>query len=1154
MRVCLLIVSSSFVTMADIEKLKRETQSLLSSLIISSAKGLTVRRLRKDYNDEIGEDVPFRKLGYPNFNQFLFSIPETCRVIGSGDNATVAPVITDKTKHINDMIMKQRPPRPNRHNYRASKRSAGVYSGKYQQPTLSRPVYNVPINLPVFNANAHKRTLPPPPEYLLEERQKHSRFVPPRMYRQNITANTTMTDNVLPVSPANCNSQTQVPDVQKQYEEMKPTSCDTGASIHTTVKNEDMSVNCTKSNAYATDTFHDEYNDESYFIDDDGFDYTFMYSSEEEETREEGELDVACSAMNLLRITSKEEEAQLRNADQVTSRIESRVNDRVKEKLRTLISEHADGIWCSKLIKLYNERFKQKLDPLDYGFASVIEMCEDVRDVFHILRPNRTDWKLFDKRNPIPNIETSADFTKYLLAVPMDLACSSNTEPALPENYTHPLPQFQYPEGVLHPGDEILRQWLVGGERVNSYIDVIVAEVYDPSKFWIHLRGEQTSEALSTLMDEMQAFYQHNAQTLRLSLLSTRIGLYCVAPFMKEYHRAMIIKIYDDETVKVFYIDYGTIAEVQVRRTCFLHHDFARLPAQAIRARLANIIPAQQNTMWPREATRCMMRLIMEKDLVALISAIDYEQQILKVFLTDTSLPDVDIHINDVLINEGYALVGKEAPLCDTSLAVVPNVHLYPTFPEIEHGVYPSIGDVVRLLKLGQTYEQIFRGYYQQETSSPAPLFYCSSALDFNQMSSSRCSTQYDQLVTTQPLLTAGTDMEYNLSYSTENIGDGTTSVLHTNEYGDNILSDSVPYTTDSNDCNTVSNDMYNQTNDSSSIVEGNSPSTDTHTDMQDVATSPMHDNQDEDQQKQEQLECIDTEDSHTETYTFDNEQYKGCNLKQTAVQKPPPGFENVQPGRNHEDNALLLLNATYPDLQSASSLLGLSQLQYPLQYYNTSPMLGGIGVYNSYLVAQYLQQQQYYQAAVQHCQVLEQAQRLAAMQQQQQQRTKSPHHGRRSPIISPETEQDSAESLTDSKQKDTLRHVVELKINDSVIHILKIDDELYVVSQEILTNLLKTNMSLKMWLTDNRLDMNTFPNKLVNILAYQHVYKQIQSFSIPGVYPPNNLGCNLRLTLLTDVVNIVKEYGSQTVLNDLLTGMKHIWSRDLWTSLNSTE
>lgn len=76
---------------------------------------------------------------------------------------------------------------------------------------------------------------------------------------------------------------------------------------------------------------------------------------------------------------------------------------------------------------------------------------------------------------------------------------------------------------------------------------------------------------------------------------------------------------------QVFYIDYGTIAEVQVRQTCFLHHDFARLPAQAIRARLANIMPVQQNTMWPREATRCMMRLIMEKDLIALISAIDYE-------------------------------------------------------------------------------------------------------------------------------------------------------------------------------------------------------------------------------------------------------------------------------------------------------------------------------------------------------------------------------------------------------------------------------------------------------------------------------------------------------------------------------------------------
>ncbi|GLV41793.1 hypothetical protein CBL_02978 [Carabus blaptoides fortunei] len=241
-----------------------------------------------------------------------------------------------------------------------------------------------------------------------------------------------------------------------------------------------------------------------YFNDDDEFDYEFMYNSD--------------------------------NGDQVTSRTESRVNDRVKEKLRTLLTEYAD-------------------------------------------------WKLFDKRNPIPNIETSENFSKYLLAVPMYLACSSNTEPPLPENYL--------PHRSIRP------------------IQVL----------------EQTSEAPSIFMDEMQIVHQHNAKTLRLSLLSARIGLYCVAPFMYEYHWAIIIKIYDDEIVRVFYyIHYGTIAEVQIQWTCLLHHDFA---GQAIRACLANIIPTRQNTMWPREAARCMMQLIMEKTLVALISAIDYEQQIL---------------------------------------------------------------------------------------------------------------------------------------------------------------------------------------------------------------------------------------------------------------------------------------------------------------------------------------------------------------------------------------------------------------------------------------------------------------------------------------------------------------------------------------------
>lgn len=43
-----------------------------------------------------------------------------------------------------------------------------------------------------------------------------------------------------------------------------------------------------------------------------------------------------------------------------------------------------------------------------------------------------------------------------------------------------------------------------GDDKIDQYIEIIVAEVYDPSKFWIQLKGENTLDALEALMDNMQ--------------------------------------------------------------------------------------------------------------------------------------------------------------------------------------------------------------------------------------------------------------------------------------------------------------------------------------------------------------------------------------------------------------------------------------------------------------------------------------------------------------------------------------------------------------------------------------------------------------------------------------------------------------------------
>lgn len=51
----------------------------------------------------------------------------------------------------------------------------------------------------------------------------------------------------------------------------------------------------------------------------------------------------------------------------------------------------------------------------------------------------------------------------------------------------------------------------------------------------------------------------------------------------------------------------------------------------------------------------------------------------------------------------------------------MPNVHLYPSFEEIENYIYPNVGDVSRLLKIGHTYETIFHGYFNHSSCAHSP-------------------------------------------------------------------------------------------------------------------------------------------------------------------------------------------------------------------------------------------------------------------------------------------------------------------------------------------------------------------------------------------------------------------------------------------------
>lgn len=47
--------------------------------------------------------------------------------------------------------------------------------------------------------------------------------------------------------------------------------------------------------------------------------------------------------------------------------------------------------------------FGKELEYADYGYGSMIKMCKDLENIFHTIRPDKGDFKLYDANKPIPS-------------------------------------------------------------------------------------------------------------------------------------------------------------------------------------------------------------------------------------------------------------------------------------------------------------------------------------------------------------------------------------------------------------------------------------------------------------------------------------------------------------------------------------------------------------------------------------------------------------------------------------------------------------------------------------------------------------------------------------------------------------------------------
>ncbi|CAH0553910.1 unnamed protein product [Brassicogethes aeneus] len=559
-------------------------KSCIRSLLTSTPLVLTVRKLQNDYKNTIGEDIPVQRMGYSNLEHFLKSIPDTCSVNGYGPNASVLPIVSEKTAHINEMVTRQKV----------------TIKGPMKRYMMARPK-NTPIRKMQYPSQMPYKQPPTP----VEPPKK-----PPPLLHTIIGAPVRYENGVAPSPNVNIN---------------KPVvKCEPKPEI------------------------------------------SIPYKST-----------VDKSSVSVVKDKDTRSSKVLKN----TSSKHVNVPECMQNELKEIISKFPDGIWCSDLPTYYRKRYNRKLDYEIYGYRRLIDLCMDLSGIFHCHQPGMCDYRLYDKTKPLPlearkdnNLFDEISEVEESIAHLDWLDCS----PLIPSD-------------VCKVGHIISKGFVPENTKENEQIRVVVVEIYDPSKFWIYLYNSP----LDRMMNEMQVFYQAQKDEYLIPEFLLVDGLYCVQVIYNEYHRALIVDTMPDVKgqVKLLYIDYGTLTKAPSQGICFLHRKFAQIPWQQIRCRLANVVPVEDMGPWPQEARQRFCQLIKGRDLEAKISSIDWKEKIIEIFLADVTDQKI-FYINDVLVDEGFALTSDKERLPRklklTAQPIVKNLHLFPTFDELEYGLAPN--------------------------------------------------------------------------------------------------------------------------------------------------------------------------------------------------------------------------------------------------------------------------------------------------------------------------------------------------------------------------------------------------------------------------------------------------------------------------------
>ncbi|XP_062990287.1 tudor domain-containing protein 5 isoform X2 [Elgaria multicarinata webbii] len=637
--------------------LKKEVRSLLTSI----QEGLTPFQLEEEYKSMIGEQLPFRALGYRSIMELVKDMPDVVNVCPKGNGDVILKAIADEsTKGIASLVARQkknRPkPQPSRHRLNFSYSTS--WSGLPWRPKIS-------VSLP-----RRGRVLPTLPAVVKSE-LKELLSCSPVLLSDFDKAFIKRFGRTFEFIRYGFFSMFEVLDAASDIITIMQTRA---GSLLTLKKNPSLKKPPEKL-------------PESPAVKTPPLTPVLPVDNQSLTPRQESDTSL---------VQLKQVETPLVRSDERMKQLEKEmkialaqkgpggtVSLELKEKIKTIVAQHPDGLLASKLPVEFEVHFKETLPIRKLGFLNLMDLVGALSDVLHIeCKEREQDWLIFHIDSQcLTGDEQANDKIGQSLAhegtpsatdlsswdFPLEDSKKLETKFNVVTKMMAPHLDMEEPhimQEILEdeiPPDAVLDRSLYSLPQRGSsaLVGVLVEYIVSPSQFYVRIDSAETSNKLEDMMVEMRRCYSSKnvADRYIIPEASIRPGHLCCVRNLEDkwWYRVIIHQALNDQEVEVFYPDFGNMGIVQKNSLRFLKYCYAKLPAQAIPCSLAWVKPTEGD--WTVNAVLKFRRLCELKLLVGVVD--EYIDGVLHLFLCDTS-SDEDIYLHNILRLEGHALICRE--------------------------------------------------------------------------------------------------------------------------------------------------------------------------------------------------------------------------------------------------------------------------------------------------------------------------------------------------------------------------------------------------------------------------------------------------------------------------------------------------------------